>query len=74
MVPLIILGSLANAAAYKVTSHRYWKWSGLLIFLIAPYTKILMSGDIETLQTVDASQAAAPGIRFCSLTTIMSDL
>lgn len=67
MVPLIVVGSLANAAAYKVTSHRNWAWSGLLIFSLAPFTKLLMGEDIETLRHADPSQVATTTIRFCNL-------
>eukprot|EP00549_Striatella_unipunctata_P021125 CAMPEP_0118680914 /NCGR_PEP_ID=MMETSP0800-20121206/4642_1 /TAXON_ID=210618 ORGANISM="Striatella unipunctata, Strain CCMP2910" /NCGR_SAMPLE_ID=MMETSP0800 /ASSEMBLY_ACC=CAM_ASM_000638 /LENGTH=155 /DNA_ID=CAMNT_0006577141 /DNA_START=53 /DNA_END=520 /DNA_ORIENTATION=- len=66
MVPLIGVGALANALAYKATSHRSWAWSGFLIFLLAPYTKLLMGEDIETLRNADLSQVANTAIRFCN--------
>lgn len=73
MVPLIGLGALANAAAYKVTKHRNWAWSALLMFLLAPYTKLLMGEDIETLRsTTDPSQVATIAIRFCNFHHVRS--
>ena len=67
MVPLIGLSSLVHGMAYAMTKHSLWIGSGVTIFLIGPYTALVLGEDIETLRKSDTTEVSETTKRFCNL-------
>lgn len=65
MVPLIFSAALANVAAWYSTKDRSWAAAALTLFSIAPYTRLALMEDIDTLRASSSKEVNEATSRFC---------
>jgi uncharacterized membrane protein len=67
MVPLLGTTALAQIAAWVLSSNKSWIISGTCLFLVGPYTAIVLGEDIEKLRASTTEEVAETTKRFCNL-------
>lgn len=67
MVPLVGAAATANAVAWRMTKDKAWAVSGLLVFLVGPYTAIILMEDINKLSNSSGEELKEVTVRFCML-------
>lgn len=67
MVPLIGFTAIAHAVTWRMTKQASWAAAGMCLFLIGPYTAIVLGEDIEKLRKSSGEEVKETAERFCRL-------
>jgi hypothetical protein len=67
MAPLIGSASIAHAVAWRMTKQASWAAAGLCVFLVGPYTALILGEDIERLRKSSGGEVKETTERFCRL-------
>jgi hypothetical protein len=67
MAPLVGSAAIAHAVAWRMTKQASWAAAGLCVFLVGPYTALILGEDIETLRKSSGGEVKETTERFCRL-------
>jgi hypothetical protein len=67
MAPLIGSTAIAHAVAWRMTKQASWAAAGLCVFIVGPYTALILGEDIEKLRNSSGGEVKETAERFCRL-------
>jgi hypothetical protein len=67
MVPLLGTTALAQGTAWFLSRDKSWIMSGICLFLVGPYTRLVLGEDIEKLRSSTSEEVQEATKRFCML-------